>query len=216
MDSSLNCRHSEPVSHGLAGINQPYRPAAFGADPPSPIATFFLFNGHIWAKYNSQLLFEKFVVEIAVVLVRVGFNFSFCELRQILGYTQRVISIADKRKHSDFVTFSERLRQHACSMHNVLLRNWEWCKRSYRIHYASSCLRAETKTISLNVLFVVRDEQGPSSNPTKEEVTIEPVKEAAASPVPANQLAYLKQAERISVVPRALPSCAFAEGVYLL
>ena len=126
------------------------------------------------------------------------------ELEQILGYSERVIPIADKRKSSEPVAFFEKLRQHACAMHNVLSRNWICSKRSCRTHQASLCLRAETKTISSNILFVVGDEQEPSSKPTKEELIIKPLKEVAMPCVAVNQLAYVKQAEGISVLQERL------------
>ena len=85
-------------------------------------------------------------------------------------------------------------------MHNALKRNWKCSSRTCRTHQANLCLRGETKTVSFSVLFILGDEQGPLSNPRKQEVTIEPVEEHAASLAPNEQISYVQQAESFTVV----------------
>lgn len=122
------------------------------------------------------------------------------ELQEILGYSERIIPIADKRKCSDPVALFEKICQNACALHNALTRNWKCSSRTCRTHQANLCLRGETKTVSFSVLFVLGDEQGSLSNPRKQEVTIEPVKEDAALLAPTEQISYVQQAESFTAV----------------
>ncbi|RSL82809.1 hypothetical protein CEP51_004917 [Fusarium floridanum] len=95
------------------------------------------------------------------------------ELQEILGYSERIIPISDKRKASEPVGRLEKLRQHACSVHSAL--KWQWkCNKSCRRHEAHLSLRAEAVSISMNVMFIVHGGQGTSSKPTTQEVVTRP------------------------------------------
>ncbi|KAL2672620.1 hypothetical protein Neosp_013333 [[Neocosmospora] mangrovei] len=91
------------------------------------------------------------------------------ELQEILGYSERIIPISDKRKSSEPVGRLEKLRQHACLVHNAL--KWQWkCNESCHRHEAHLGLRAEAVSISMNVMFIVQGGQGTSSKPITQEV----------------------------------------------
>lgn len=122
------------------------------------------------------------------------------ELQEILGYSERVISIADKRKSSGPVALFDKMCQHACAMHNALVRNWKCSNRACRTHQANLCLQAETKTMSFNVIFVLDDEQESLPEPRKQ-VTIKPVKEDATAPLaPREQFSHVQQAESFTAI----------------
>ncbi|RMJ18496.1 hypothetical protein BHE90_000418 [Fusarium euwallaceae] len=95
------------------------------------------------------------------------------ELEEILGYSERIIPISDKRKASEPVGRLEKLRQHACSVHSAL--RWQWkCNKSCHSHEAHLSLRAEAVSISINVMFIVHGGQGTASKPTTQEVVAQP------------------------------------------
>jgi hypothetical protein len=81
------------------------------------------------------------------------------ELQEILGYSERIIPIAETRRSSSPVVLFEKIRQHACGVHNALRRHWKCSDRKCRSHQAHLNLRAESKSISLMVLFIVEDEK---------------------------------------------------------
>ncbi|KAH7253214.1 hypothetical protein B0J15DRAFT_536219 [Fusarium solani] len=85
------------------------------------------------------------------------------ELQEILGYSERIIPISDKRKASEPVGRLEKLRQHACS-----------CNKSCRRHEAHLSLRAEAVSVSMNVMFIVHSGQGTPSKPITQEVMTQP------------------------------------------
>ena len=123
------------------------------------------------------------------------------ELQEILGYSERVIPIADKRKTSGPVALFDKMCQHACAMHNALVRSWKCSNRTCRTHQANLCLQAETKTMSFNVIFVLDDEQESLPEPRKQEVTIRPVKEDATAPLaPTEQFTHVQQAESFTAI----------------
>ena len=92
------------------------------------------------------------------------------------------------------------MRQHACAMHNAIMRNWKCSSRACRTHQANLCLRSETKTIEFNVLFILEDGQGSLSKPKKQEVTIQPVEDNSATHQTATQVSYVQQAESFTAV----------------
>ena len=122
------------------------------------------------------------------------------ELDEILGYSERIVPVANKRKSSDPVALFEKMCQHACAMHNALIRNWKCSGRSCRSHQANLCLRAEIQTISFNVLFIIEYEQGSLSQSKRQEVTIEPVHKIAAPPSPTEQISHVRQAESFTAI----------------
>ena len=61
-------------------------------------------------------------------------------------------------------------------------------------------LRAETKTIGLDVLFVFEEEQGPFAEPGKQELIIKPVNEDAATLAPTEQIGYVLRAQSFTAV----------------
>lgn len=98
------------------------------------------------------------------------------ELQEILGYSERVMPIADKRHSSDPVAHFERLFQHAWAIHNALSRNWKCSSQGCGSHQANLCLQAETEDIRFKVLFILEDQHRPVKPPKKQEVIIRPVK----------------------------------------
>ena len=123
------------------------------------------------------------------------------ELQEILGYSERVIPIADKRNSSGPVALFDKMCQHACAMHNALARNWKCSNLTCRTHQANICLQAETKTMSYNFIFVLDDEQESLREPRKQEVTIKPVKEDATAPLaPTEQFSHVQQAESFTAI----------------
>ena len=122
------------------------------------------------------------------------------ELQEILGYSERIIPIAESRRRSDPVALFEKVYEYACAMHNALARNWKCSSRTCRTHQASLCLRSEVKTVSFNVLFVLEHEQDSLPKPRKQEVTIKPIIGDAASLTPTEQLSYVQQATAFTAV----------------
>ncbi|KUI72164.1 hypothetical protein VM1G_07495 [Cytospora mali] len=64
------------------------------------------------------------------------------ELEEILGYSERIVPISDKRKASEPVSRFEKLRQHAYAVHQTLANHWK-CHRRCKYHAAHLSLRAE-------------------------------------------------------------------------
>ncbi|EEU41653.1 uncharacterized protein NECHADRAFT_87584 [Fusarium vanettenii 77-13-4] len=95
------------------------------------------------------------------------------ELQEILGYSERLIPISDRRKASEPVGRLEKLRQHACSVHSALKSQWK-CNKSCRSHEAHLSLRAEAVSVSMNFMFIVHGGQGTSSKPITQEVVTQP------------------------------------------
>ncbi|KAL9633498.1 MAG: hypothetical protein Q9164_004664 [Protoblastenia rupestris] len=117
------------------------------------------------------------------------------ELQDILGYSERVIPIADRRKVSSPVVLFDKMRQLACSTHSALVRNWKCQNRTCRVHQANLCLRADTKNVHFNVLFVIEDDRNAPPRPRKQEVTIQQVADHHLAEGSIAQLANVKQAE---------------------
>lgn len=122
------------------------------------------------------------------------------ELEEILGYSERIMPIANKRKYSDPVTLFEKMCQHACAMHNALVRNWKCSGRPCRKHQANLCLQAEIQTVGFDVLFIIEYEQGSLPGYRKQEMTIQPVKENAAPPSPTEHIHFVRQAESFTAM----------------
>lgn len=115
------------------------------------------------------------------------------KLQEILGYSERIIPIANARKSSEPVVLFEKIRQHACSVHNALQLHWNCPSRRCRSHQAHLRLRAETKSIGLNVLFVFEGEQETFLKPMKQEVMIQPADHDEALRLTAStQISYVQ------------------------
>lgn len=122
------------------------------------------------------------------------------ELQEILGYSERIIPISDRRKASEPVGRLEKLRQHACSVHSAL--KWQWkCNKSCRRHEAHLSLRAETVSVSMNVMFIVHNGQGASSKPTAQEVVTQP-KEAL--PPALSDISHVPQSALFTAVQQTV------------
>ena len=122
------------------------------------------------------------------------------ELDEILGYSERIVPIASKRKSSGPVALFEKMCQHACAMHNALARNWKCSGGSCQSHQANLCLRAEIQTISFNVLFIVEYERGSISQTKRQEVIIEPLHKIAVPPSPTEQSSHVQQAKSFTAI----------------
>ena len=122
------------------------------------------------------------------------------ELQEILGYSERIIPIADERKSSNPVKLFEDIRQHACAVHNVLKRHWKCSGRNCQAHQAHLNLQAETKIVSLNVLFILEGKQGPLLRRTKQDVMILPANGDAARGLATTQISYVEQASSFTAV----------------
>lgn len=116
------------------------------------------------------------------------------DLQEILGYSERIIPIVDARKSSEPVALFEKIRQHACGVHNAITLHWNCPSRRCRSHQAHLRLRAEIQSIDLNVLFILEDEQGSHSKPMKQEVMIQPADhDEAMRLTPSAQIGYVQQ-----------------------
>lgn len=107
------------------------------------------------------------------------------KLEEILQCSERSRPIIHARKHREPVALLEKIHQHACGVHSALKLYWNCpggCCRSHRAHLR---LRAETQSMSLNVLFVLEGEQESCSKPLKKEVRIQPAEHDVAAPLPS-------------------------------
>ncbi|MCJ1428158.1 hypothetical protein MMC29_006066 [Sticta canariensis] len=107
------------------------------------------------------------------------------KLEEILKCSERMIPIIDARKLSESVALLEKIHQHACGVHSALKLYWNCpggCCRSHRAHLR---LRAETKSMNLNVLFVLESKQESCSKLLKKEVRIQPAEHDVAAPLPS-------------------------------
>lgn len=95
------------------------------------------------------------------------------ELEDILGYSERIIPISDKRKTPEPVTHLENLRKHAFAIHRTLSKQWR-CQRSGHVHSAHLSLRAEEAVISSNVIFKTETLPQPRDTGCTQEVVIRP------------------------------------------
>ena len=117
------------------------------------------------------------------------------ELQEILGYSERIIPIAETRKSSTPVALFEKVRQHASCVHNALKRHWKCSNQKCRSHRVHLTLHAEVKVVSVNVLFIIEDGQGPYPEAIKQEVVIQPVDSSmTASQAQTAQISYVQQA----------------------
>lgn len=105
------------------------------------------------------------------------------ELQEILDCSERMIPIVDTRKSSEPVALFEKIHQHACGVHSALKLYWNCSGERCRPHQAHLRLRAEIKSMSLNVLFVLEGERESCSKPLKKEVMIQPAEYDLAVPL---------------------------------
>ncbi|KAI1502965.1 hypothetical protein F5X99DRAFT_407522 [Biscogniauxia marginata] len=123
------------------------------------------------------------------------------ELEEILGYSERIIPISDKRKSSEPVRRLEKIRQHACCVHNALRRQWK-CNQRHHSHEAHLSLRAEVISVSLNVMFIVDCGQGTSSKPKTQEVVIQPKEELPLEI--SRDISYVQQSTVLTAVQQTI------------
>lgn len=122
------------------------------------------------------------------------------ELKEILKYCERTKPIVDKRKSSGPSVLFEKMFQHACAVHNALVRNWRCSSRTCRTHQANLCLQAEVESISFNVLFVFEHENESLPEVRKQEVRIEAVKEDSRLVAPTDNMGYVQRTESFTAV----------------
>lgn len=124
------------------------------------------------------------------------------ELQEILGYSERIIPIADARKSSGPVALFEEIRQHACAVHHALQRHWTCPNQICRPHQAYLKLCAQTKIAHLKVLFVLEGEKGSSLQPIKQEVMIQPTRGKNAANKKKTPISYVEQASIFTATQR--------------
>ncbi|KAK4155958.1 hypothetical protein C8A00DRAFT_31208 [Chaetomidium leptoderma] len=113
------------------------------------------------------------------------------ELEEILGYSERIIPIAEKRKGSEPVGMFEKVRQHACGVYDALKRQWR-CNRSCQPgnHEAHLNLGAVAVSVSLDVMFILSSPDSPG--PTLQQVQIVPT-EATIAVVSTTDISHVQQ-----------------------
>lgn len=117
------------------------------------------------------------------------------EIQEILGCSERIIPILSVRKTSEPVALFEKIRQSAGSVYNALERHLKCHGRNCRSHEAHLSLRAETKLVTLNVLFMFEGETGSYAKSIKQEVVIQPAEDSvAATPAATIPISYVQRA----------------------
>ena len=124
------------------------------------------------------------------------------ELQEILGYSERIIPIADARKSSGPIALFEEIRQHACAVHHALQRQWTCPNQICRPHQAYLKLCARTKIAHLKVLFVLEGEKGSSLQPIMQEVMIQPTRGKNAANQKTTRISYVEQASIFTATQR--------------
>lgn len=132
------------------------------------------------------------------------------ELQEILGCSERIIPIADGRKSSDPVALFERIRQNACGVHNALERHLNCHGRNCRSHQAHLSLRAETKLVALNVLFMFEGERGLYPKCIKQEVVIQPAEDSVATPPATRTISYVQRATGFTALQERMEGTSVA------
>ncbi|KAK2605571.1 hypothetical protein N8I77_008400 [Diaporthe amygdali] len=123
------------------------------------------------------------------------------ELEDILGYSERIIPIADRRKTSEPVTRFEKLRQHAYGIYQILAKQWR-CQRSCRHHTAHLRLRAEEIAISLNILFQTGGVQQSTQMEGMQEIAIR--RDESVKPPSSINVSYVSQSDPITAVQQTV------------
>lgn len=123
------------------------------------------------------------------------------ELEDILGYSERIIPISDKRKTPEPVTHLENLRKHAFAIHRTLSKQWK-CQRSSHVHSAHLSLRAEEAVISSNVIFKTEALPQPLDTGGTQEVIIRPTD--LLKPPSSIDVSNVRQADRITTVQNSM------------
>lgn len=123
------------------------------------------------------------------------------ELEEILGYSERIIPISDKRKASEPVSHFEKLRQHAYAVHQTLANHWN-CHRRCKCHAAHLSLRAEEVAVKSNVIFYIEGAQETPDMTRVEEVVIQGhnFQELPRS----SNIGYVHQSDTITVLQRTV------------
>jgi hypothetical protein len=103
------------------------------------------------------------------------------ELQEILGFGERIIPIADRRKSSQPVGLFEKIRQHACGVYNAFKRQWR-CDRGCQPadHAAHLTLGATPVSVSLDVVFILSSDPG-DHKPSWHRIQIAPSEAAPAA-----------------------------------
>ncbi|KAK4041662.1 hypothetical protein C8A01DRAFT_45203 [Parachaetomium inaequale] len=125
------------------------------------------------------------------------------ELQEILGYSERIVPIADKRKSSEPVRMFERIRQHACGVYNALKRHWR-CDRSCQPddHKAHLSLGAAAVSVSLDVIFILGDGNPDDSRPPWQQIQIVPTETAHAAV--STDVSHVQQSALLASVQQTL------------
>ncbi|OCL13570.1 hypothetical protein AOQ84DRAFT_414346 [Glonium stellatum] len=125
------------------------------------------------------------------------------ELQDILGYSERVIPIADTRKTSPPIALFEKIRQHASTLHSALSCHWKCSSRNCSSHQAHLNLRGETNIINLSLLFIIKDKNEPSSKSVKQEVIIRPTEgNTTVPPAITPQISHVQQAASFTAMQK--------------
>ena len=137
------------------------------------------------------------------------------ELQEILGYSERIIPIADKHKASEPVKGFDRIQKHACSVYNALRRDWT-CTQSCEGHQAHLNMRAEYGITHLNVVFAIANRHSARSrNQLFRYVEIVPLTESPAMTVTMNgtDISYVPQSTALAQIQKGLAERKKTVGV---
>ncbi|RYP05471.1 hypothetical protein DL765_009835 [Monosporascus sp. GIB2] len=118
------------------------------------------------------------------------------QLQEILGYSERVLQISDRKKSSELVTNLEKIRQHACHLHSALRRIWK-CPESRHHHDAHLSLRADITSVKLQVYFAISHDPNEATS-TMQEVLVHPV-ETDLPPLSSN-IGYPQQSRMLATI----------------
>lgn len=136
------------------------------------------------------------------------------QLEEILGYSGFVIPVADRRKKLEPVALFDKIRDHARCVHDAIKRHWKCESQNCQTHQAHLSLQAETESVSLNMLFILKGKQGTNSWLVKQEAVIKPVeeKEKEALEFHASSISHVNQAEDFAVAQNMLKKLRWGEN----
>jgi len=103
------------------------------------------------------------------------------ELQEILGYSERIIPIADKHRVSEPLRIFDKLRQHAESVYNTLKDQWRCAQPSHESHKAHLTMRVNEIDVRLTVIFVLEGGQSLACKRQFQNIEILPVSEPETS-----------------------------------
>ncbi|KAI0107772.1 hypothetical protein GGR51DRAFT_515004 [Nemania sp. FL0031] len=95
------------------------------------------------------------------------------QLQEILGYSERVLQIPNRKRSSEPVTNLERIREQICRLDSALIGSWK-CPRSPHSHNANLGLPTDMMPTKLQLYLAIgNDRNEPIS--TMQEVLVQPV-----------------------------------------